>query len=114
VTKLRYVEFKTLQSFPGYSSVTNLVEYDPEESQRARAFDLDMDLKTRLIRISVPWERVRTKGIGRWHHKEGGKPNFGLGRVCYVPLEDVAKFEVSKDAEELDPELDEVRTPPPG
>lgn len=111
--KLRYVEFKTPQSFPGYSSVSNIVEADPAITQQPRAFDIDLDLKTRLIRVSVPWERVRQKGLGRWVHKDSGKPNYGLGRVCYVPLEDVAKFEVSKDAEELDPD-DEVRTPPSG
>lgn len=114
--KLRYVEFKTLQSFPGHSSVTNICEYDPTTPQQARSFEIDLDTKMRLVRVTVPWERVRAKGIGRWRHKENDKPNFGLGRVCYVPLEDVAKFEVSKDAEEDDePIIDDKRAaPPPG
>jgi len=108
--KLRYVEFKSLQNFAGHSSVTNLVEYDETRPQQARGFELDLDLKTRLIRVTVPWERVRQRGIGRWFHKENGAPNYGLGRVCYVPLEDVARFEVSKDAEEQD--SDEALAPP--
>jgi len=101
--KLRYVRFKADQDLPGYNGVSNVVEYDPEKPQQPRAFDLDLDLKTRLIRVSVPWERVRQKRIGRWVHSDTGAPNFGLGRVCYVPLEAVARFEVSKDAEEEEP-----------
>lgn len=111
--KLRYVRFKAPQDLPGHGSIDNIVEYDPGRTHVPRAYEIDLDIKTRLVRISVPWERVRSKGIGRWTHKDTGAPNFGLSRICYVPLEDVAKFEVSKDAEELDPD-DEVRAPAPG
>jgi hypothetical protein len=108
VTRLRYVEFREDIALPGYSMISNVVEYDPAISNQPRAFELDLDLKTRLIRISVPVARVKQRDIGRWFHKENGKPNYGMGRVSYVPLEQVRRFEVSGDVDE------EAPAPPSG
>jgi hypothetical protein len=98
--KVRFVRFRGLQDFPGCSSTEHIVAWDPAHPQQPKAFDIELDLETRQLRISVPRDQVVQKRVGHWIHPDTNRPNFGLGRVCYVPLEDVAKYELVEDAEE--------------
>lgn len=100
---VRYLEFKQPKDLPGHSSITNIVAYDPTWPQQPRSYEIEYDPKQQLFRVAVPWDRVKQKGIGRWVHKDSGRPNFGLGRICYIPRDDCGKFELVSDAEEFDP-----------
>lgn len=108
--RLRYLEFALDVDLPGKSMARNTHAFDPDKPQQG-GFDLDLDLTRRLVKIEVPEARRSDRpgqpSIGVWKSQEGHKV-YGLGPVCYVPLEHVKKFELAADAGE-EPKLKAVK-----
>jgi hypothetical protein len=94
--KVRFAAFIQPVELPGKSMANHVHEFLQE---RAGGFDLNIVeiIGQGFLRISVTdGEFARRRGA--W--TEDGKPLYGLGRTCYVPLANVRKIELAKDAAE--------------
>lgn len=95
--KVRFAVFKESQDLAG-KSASNVTEYQPDQPGRG-GWDLSLvDILGHVfLRVSVP-DPEFARGRGTWWDGHEKKPIYGLGRVKYVPMEQVKNLELAEDA----------------